>query len=98
MPGLEDLLAIARESAERVAEEGVGIAVAAGLQATPLVVEAAGPVWAAIVQAAQEHDAAAIVMGSRGLSGVKSALLGSVSNGVVHHATCPTLIVRRADA
>jgi nucleotide-binding universal stress UspA family protein len=36
-------------------------------------------------------------MGSRGLSGVRSLLLGSVSSGVTHHATRPTLVVRRTD-
>jgi len=35
-----------------------------------------------------------IVMGSRGLSGVKAFLLGSVSDKVSHHAKCPVLIVR----
>jgi len=36
-----------------------------------------------------------IVMGSRGLSGIKSFLLGSISDRVVHHAHCPVLIVRK---
>jgi nucleotide-binding universal stress UspA family protein len=34
-----------------------------------------------------------VVMGSRGLSGVRSMLIGSVSNAVVHHAHQPTLVV-----
>lgn len=34
-----------------------------------------------------------IVMGSRGRSGVKAFLLGSTSDKVSHHATCPVLIV-----
>jgi hypothetical protein len=34
------------------------------------------------------------VMGSRGLTGVRSMLLGSVSSAVVHHADRPTLIIR----
>ena len=92
--GIEDLLSAARENAERVAAEGVQEAVAAGFDASPLVVEASGPVWVAIVDAAQEHDVAAIVLGSRGLSGVKSVLMGSVSTGVVHHAPRPALVVR----
>jgi len=44
---------------------------------------------------ADRHDAAAIVMGSRGLTGLTSMLLvGSVSSAVLHHAGRPTLIVR----
>ena len=35
-----------------------------------------------------------IVIGSRGLSRVKAFFLGSVSDKVSHHATCPVLIVR----
>lgn len=47
-----------------------------------------------IVSVAEEEKADLIVMGSRGLSGIKRFLLGSVSEGVLHHAHCPTLIVR----
>jgi nucleotide-binding universal stress UspA family protein len=34
-------------------------------------------------------------MGSRGLTGLRSMLLGSVSNGVVHHAERPALVIPR---
>jgi nucleotide-binding universal stress UspA family protein len=46
---------------------------------------------------AAEVDADAIVMGSRGRGGFKRALLGSVSDHVVRHATCPVLVVGAAD-
>jgi nucleotide-binding universal stress UspA family protein len=42
---------------------------------------------------AEEIEADAIVMGSRGRGGFKRALLGSVSDHVVRHARCPVLIV-----
>ncbi|MFZ5651155.1 MAG: universal stress protein [Bacillota bacterium] len=35
-----------------------------------------------------------IIMGSRGLGEIKGYLMGSVSNRVVRHASCPVLIVR----
>jgi nucleotide-binding universal stress UspA family protein len=79
---------------ERVADAGVRVAHQAGLHAQPVAVEATGPVWKTIVEIADRHDAAAIVMGSRGLTGLQQALLGSVSSAIVHHADRPTLIVR----
>lgn len=48
----------------------------------------------AICRKARSGKYSIIVMGSRGLSGVKGYLLGSVSSAVVSHAQCPVLIVR----
>ncbi|MFI0355902.1 universal stress protein [Actinomadura sp. 9N407] len=80
--------------AERVAQEGADLAIAAGLlDAVPRAERGTGPVWATIVDFAKELDASLIVVGSRGLSRVKSVLLGSVSDRVLHHAARPTLIV-----
>ena len=47
-----------------------------------------------IVKAGEELDVGLIVLGSRGLSAVGRALLGSVSDSVVRHAHCPVLVVR----
>ncbi len=47
-----------------------------------------------IVRVAEEIGASLIVMGSRGLGGVRRALMGSVSDSVVRHAHCPVLVVR----
>src|SRR4028118_1711266 len=47
-----------------------------------------------IVRVAEEIGAGLIVMGSRGLGGVRRALMGSVSDSVVRHAHCPVIVVR----
>jgi nucleotide-binding universal stress UspA family protein len=54
-----------------------------------------GEVGLEIVGLAEELGADLIVMGSRGLGGVRRALMGSVSDSVVRHAHCPVLVVRR---
>ena len=48
-----------------------------------------------IVRVAEEIGAGLIVMGSRGLGGVRRALMGSVSDSVIRHAHCPVLVVRK---
>jgi nucleotide-binding universal stress UspA family protein len=98
VPNLDDVFAAARDGARRTAEDGAGIARAVGFDATAAVAEAKGPIWVAVEEAAEHHHAEGIVVGSRGLSGVKSMLLGSVSNSIVHHATRPVVVVRRSDA
>ncbi len=48
-----------------------------------------------IVATAEDIGAGLVVMGSRGLSGLRRSLLGSVSESVVSHAHCPVLVVRK---
>ena len=47
-----------------------------------------------ICDLAQTWSADLILIGSRGLTGVKEMLLGSVSNYVTHHAPCSVLVLR----
>jgi nucleotide-binding universal stress UspA family protein len=86
----------AAEDGDRVANEGVRIAQEAGLEAEPIAIKAADPVWETIIEIADRHDAAAIVMGSRGLTAVSRMLMGSVSSAVMHHAERPTLVIHRS--
>jgi nucleotide-binding universal stress UspA family protein len=83
----------AADLGERVARDGVRIAQQAGLHAQPVAVEATGPVWKTIVEIADRHDAASIVIGSRGLTGLRPLLLGSDASAIVHHADRPTLVI-----
>ena len=58
---------------------------------TPLLLEG-NPAWT-LLDAAKDADL--IVIGSRGRSGLKTLLLGSVSHVVVTHAETPVVVVRR---
>ena len=48
----------------------------------------------AVVHLAEDIGADLIVIGSRGLGGLRRALMGNVADSVVRHAHCPVLVVR----
>ena len=54
-----------------------------------------GPKDQAIVRLGEELGVGRIVVGSRGLGGLRRALMGSDSDSVIRHAYCPVLVVRR---
>jgi len=91
---VEDLDATQRETAEAIAAEGAERARTAGLDAEPRTPHCRGPFFSSLVGLAEELDARAIVVGSRGRSSLAAAVLGSVSTGVLHHTTRPVLVVR----
>ena len=45
---------------------------------------------------AESESAELVVVGSHGRSGLKAALLGSVSRHVVSHAACPVVVVKHS--
>ena len=73
-------------AARAAAEEGARLAREHGWDAQPRLVMAGQTTWAAIVEVADELDASLVVCGTRGLSGVRGLVLGSVSSAVLHHA------------
>jgi nucleotide-binding universal stress UspA family protein len=79
--------------AEQVARKGAEMAGSLGLEAEPIALPDAGNVARTLIDLAREQHAAAIVVGSRGLSGIRARLEGSTSKGVLAHAPCPVLVV-----
>ena len=73
----------AEDHATDIAEDGVKLAQAGGLRAEALPVRDAADIADTILETASERDAAAIVIGSRGLKGFKSKLMGSSSSSVL---------------
>ncbi len=78
--------------ARRIADRGAEIARSAGFEAEPRG-ELASSTWLGIVDVADELDVPVIVIGSRGLTGVKKILDTSLSQQVAEHAGRPVLIV-----
>jgi len=70
------------QQVDRVKQEGVSVAEAHLVRGRP---------DREVVHLSEEI---VIILGSRGLGGVRRALMGSVSDSVVRHAHCPGLVVR----
>jgi nucleotide-binding universal stress UspA family protein len=87
-----------RDRAERVANDGAELARSLGLDAEPLAMADVRDIAGTIVEVARDHKAATIVVGSRGLSGLRARFEGSTSKGVVKHAPCPVVVVHDAVA
>lgn len=79
--------------AEDIVARGVAIAREAGFTAEPLLTVADRRSSEHITAVAEELDAPAIVMGQRGLSGLKSAVLGSVTREVANAYHRPIVLV-----
>ena len=47
-----------------------------------------------ILQYAEKNDVDLIVIGTKGITGFKRMLVGSVASGVVTYAYCPVLVIR----
>jgi nucleotide-binding universal stress UspA family protein len=93
IPDSDELDDASSKSANKTAAEGVELAKQLGLQPEPLTFAQASTTARAILAEADKLGARAIVMGSRGLTGVKSLLLGSVSHEVIQHADRTVVVV-----
>ena len=81
-----------REVAESVLKRAARDAVSQGIEVETHARE--GQPAEVIIDVAKQVQADLIVVGSRGLTGIKRFLLGSVSSKVSEHASCSVMIVR----
>lgn len=92
IPTNADLAKLGEEEAGRISGEATARAEEAGVE-TRTVVLRGFPVEA-ICEAAEKFAPQFLVIGSHGWGAMKRAVFGSVSTGVLHHASCPVLVVR----
>jgi len=85
---------VQREHATSVAVAGAQMVNELGGAAEALPVAESLNVADAVIEIADARDAAAVIVGSRGLGAVKSRVLGSTSRRVLHETRRPVLVVR----
>jgi len=106
MPAFDDALALSADpamqaeyregcalSAQRILEDAVGHASAAGVACETVHVPDGFP-SDAIVKAAADHKVGLVVMASHGRRGLGRVLLGSQTQAVLAHSPVPVLVVR----
>ena len=96
-PTPEQIQAVDRaqhDHAASMAQSGARLVQERGGMAEALPVAESLDVAETVVSIADQRDAAAVVVGSRGLGAVKSRLLGSTSRKVLHDTRRPVLVVR----
>ena len=80
------------ETGRRILDEAVEWAREAGVRCDTEL--AWGRVPEVICRVAHERECDLIVVGSRGLTGFKRLMLGSISNAVAAKAPCPVLVIK----
>jgi nucleotide-binding universal stress UspA family protein len=93
LPDYGELEDAARAAGEKVLAAGVQVATESGVKAKGELKEAPSVVEA-LVEYAEKQKVDLIVVGTRGMTGFKKLILGSVSSGLVSHAHCPVLVAR----
>jgi nucleotide-binding universal stress UspA family protein len=96
-PPMAEFERLALERAEAIAQRGLELARSVGFAVEARTEVSRGSVWKTVIDVAEDVGSEAIVVGARGLSTVKSMLLGSVSNAVVHHSHMSVLVVPPPD-
>jgi nucleotide-binding universal stress UspA family protein len=91
-PDISKLIEATQKVGNRILEDGEQRVKAAKVEVNKLLEE--GHTVQEIIRVAKEGDFELIVMGARGISRIREMLLGSVSDGVIHHVACPVLVVK----
>jgi len=86
------MIEAAQKSGNKILQDAEQKISATGVQVEKKLVE--GHTVQEIVRAANEGNFDLIVIGARGISHIREMLLGSVTDGVIHHAHCAVLVIK----
>jgi nucleotide-binding universal stress UspA family protein len=92
--GVGDYYKIARRDAKEIVGEAVSLGRSHGVTVTGHIINLRASIVEAIADYAATKKVDLIVIGTRGRSGFKKLLLGSVTSGIVNHTHCEVLVVR----
>ena len=84
----------AEDRAALVAEQGAELGRSLGLAAEAHAIADEAKIGITIAEVAEQRSAAAVVIGSHGISGLRSHLLGSTSREILGRCTRPVVVVR----
>jgi nucleotide-binding universal stress UspA family protein len=90
----KEMFDIANQNGQKIVNEVREKAVAKGVDVQTEVISDVISITKVIVDYAEENDVNLIVLGTRGISGIKRLLLGSTASGVVTYSHCPVMVVR----
>ena len=91
---LKQVVDMAMEKGQNLVDEVKQKANGKSINIKTEVVLGVGSVVKEIVEYAEKHKIDLIVVGTRGMSGIKKVLLGSTASGVVTYSHCPVMIIK----
>lgn len=93
-----DLLRVMRESGQKILDEGLMLAKAAGIEADSMLFDTFGErLGETVANAAKQWNADLVVVGTHGRRGFSRLLLGSGAEQIIRLAPVPVLTIRGGD-
>jgi nucleotide-binding universal stress UspA family protein len=94
---VKEIILLAEDEAMKWFDKIKEIANAKKVQLKTEFIVAKRSVLSTMLEYIEEHNISLIVVGTRGRSGVKKMLLGSIASGLVSYSPCPVLVIKQRD-
>jgi nucleotide-binding universal stress UspA family protein len=91
---LKEIIVLAMEKGKKYLDEVEQNGLSNKLKVQTEVIIVTRSVVTEIIDYAEDHGVDLIIVGTRGMSGIKKMLLGSTASGIVTYAHCPVLVVK----